>query len=172
MSIDTSALRKFQDVWGPVLQTIPAVLDAAEREADLDRAINAKRIELERLKKEIAEKLVAAENRVKSMNADAAVALERKQAIAREVAEARAASAQQAAADAAQRAEELAAAKALAADVQSQIANLQADYAAKRDAAEAEHQSAVKGLQAEIKAFEARRAAAEKSLNALRERLG
>lgn len=171
MAIDTSALRKFQDVWGPVLQTIPAVLDAAEREADLDRAINAKRIEFGRIQSEIDDKIAAAENRVKSLNADAAAALERKQAMLKDLAEAKAAAAQQAAADAAQRAAELEAAKGALAEVQGQIARLQADYSAKRVAAEAEHAEAVRQLNAEIAQLTTKKANVEQALRDLKSRL-
>jgi len=41
MSIDIGALRKFQDLWGPVLETIPAVIEATAKQDDLARAIAA-----------------------------------------------------------------------------------------------------------------------------------
>lgn len=172
MTIDTSALRKFQELWGPVLQTIPAVLDAAEREADLDRAINLKRMELERVQADLAEKVAAAERRVQSLNGDAAAALERKQAVLKELSEAKAAAAKQAAEAATQRAAELEAAKAAAASVQEQLAGLQADYTAKRAAAEAEHAQALRAMEAEIAQLATKRANAEQALRDLKAKLG
>ena len=39
MAIDVGALRRFQETWGPVLDAIPAVVNMAEQQADLDRAL-------------------------------------------------------------------------------------------------------------------------------------
>lgn len=172
MTIDTNALRRFQELWDPVMKAIPAVLDAAERQADLDRGISAKKIELDRIQAEIAETVAKAEHRVKSLNADALAALERKQATQKEISEARAAAAQQAAADAQQQQQALSSAQAKVASVESQLQSLQADYAAKRAAAEAEHAKVVRQLDEEIAQLKARKTSAEQALRDIKAKLG
>ena len=52
--MDIAALKKFQEVWGPVVEAIPAVIDATQNKADLDRAIAFKRQEFERIQADIA----------------------------------------------------------------------------------------------------------------------
>ena len=37
--IDIGAIRAFQNMWGPVLQVLPAIMDTVERKADIDREL-------------------------------------------------------------------------------------------------------------------------------------
>jgi chromosome segregation ATPase len=172
MTIDTNALRKFQDLWGPVLNSIPAVLDAVAQQRDVEQFLQTKRIEAVEADKKIANAFEEADKRLSSVNAEMEQAMQKKaKALADIEAAKKAQAAEQAKAEEAQR-------KLLdewnqkIASLQSQFSSVQADYNKKVADAEADFAGRVLALEAEVKELEKRKAAAEKALDTLRNRLG
>jgi chromosome segregation ATPase len=172
MPIDTNALRKFQDVWGPVLEAIPAVLEATAKKADIDRELRAKQIELDEAGKKIAKAFEEADRRLSSVNSEMEQAMQQK---AKALADIEAAKK----VDADNRAKaEKASAKVFdewnqkIAALQSQFSNVEAEHAKKVSAAEADFAAKAAALDADVKELEKRKAAAEKALDALRSKLG
>ncbi len=172
MAIDIGALRRFQATWGPVIDVIPDVINMAEQQADLERGLVAKRLELGKAADEIAAAYAEADKRLATLNEElVAVGVKRVAAVA-EINEAK-----KAASDAAKVADT--AAKARLAAIEAQItessavlAKVDAKIAADTSAAQAEHAQAVLVMQSEIMDLEKRKTAAEKALDTLRAKLG
>jgi chromosome segregation ATPase len=172
MPIDTSALRKFQDVWGPVLEAIPAVLEATAKKADVERELRIKQVELDEADKKIAKAFEEADKRLSSVNSEMEQAMQQKaKALADVEAAKKAQAADLAKANEAQRkaADDW---NAKIAVLQSQFSNVEAEHAKKVSAAEAEFAAKVAALEADVKELEKRKATAEKALDALRSKLG
>ena len=172
MPIDTSALRKFQDVWGPVLDAIPAVLEAVAKQSDVDRELRIKKVELDEAGKKIDAAFVEADKRLSSVNSEMEQAMQQKEKALAEIEDAKKAqAADNAKAEEAQR-------KLLdewnqkIASLQSQFSNVQTDYNKKVADAEADFAGRVLALEAEVKELEKRKATAEKALDTLRNKLG
>lgn len=172
MTIDTGALRKFQEVWGPVLTAIPAVLDMVEREADLDRALNVKRVELEKAQKQIDSAFEEADKRLQAVNAEMTATMERSYKTQQEITEAKRKASVEAADAVAQKNATLTSLQAEITSTQSQLQGLQGEYANKRAAAEADHAQVVKAMNAEIADLEHRKAIAQAALDAIKAKLG
>jgi hypothetical protein len=170
--IDVGALKQFQAQWGPVLAAVPAVLEAVERKADLDRAMAKYTADVEKVRKVAVKEEAAAETRL----ADARAGLEDLQAQRdvwlqeladfRKEAEAERAAVEQANAEAA------ATARKRVADITARAEGLEAEYAAKKQAAEDAHNALLAEQQAVVDAMDATRAKAEKALEAIRTKLG
>lgn len=172
MTIDIGALRRFQATWGPVIDVIPDVINMAEQQADLERGLAAKRLELTKATAEIDAAYTEADRRIAVFNEELVAANNQKLAVAAEID-----AAKQAAAEAAKTAD--AAAKARLAAIEDQItessavlAKVGAQIAADTSAAQAEHATAVKVMESAILDLEKRKAAAEKALDTLRAKLG
>jgi chromosome segregation ATPase len=172
MTIDIGALRRFQATWGPVIAVIPDVINMAEQQADFERGLAAKRLELDNATKAIDAAYEEADKRLVTLNAELVEVSNQKVAVAAEID-----AAQQAAAEAAKTAD--AAAKARLGAIEAQITESSAVLAkvderivADTAAAQADHAVAVKVMQAEIADLEKRKAAAEKALDTLRAKLG
>lgn len=172
MAVDVSALRKFQDLWGPVLESIPAVMDAVAKQNDLDRALQKAKKELEDAKKEVADAKVEAQSiRDKAAEEDATLVAKFNAAVA--AAEQRVRDAE----DAAQKRINEVGAKVIAAEqklAQHQAAITAAEARSKANiaAAEKQHAEAVKAKEAEIKALEDRKAVVEAAIETLKSKLG
>lgn len=172
MAIDVGALRRFQETWGPVLDAIPAVVNMAEQQADLDRALAKKRIELTAATKEVEAAFAEADVRLEAVNRELTSVLDQKAATLAEIGNARTQ------ADVAAKAAEVDAKKRLDAitqkvDVKSaELATVDAKIVAETNAALAAHDKAVAAMSAEIQDLEKRKAAAEKALDSLRAKLG
>lgn len=171
MTVDVSALRRFQEVWEPVVQSIPAVLNMVEKEADLDRALNHKRIELDKAQKEIDAAFDNANVRLNAAKDDLAAMAEKKKAIMQEIADAQAKAKEAATAAEKQKNDTLAQIQDSIIKVKAQLDALQGDYDAKRAKAEAEHSSLIRSMTAEIDDLNARKEAAEKALDAIKAKL-
>jgi len=172
MAIDISALRRFQATWGPVIDVIPDVINMAEQQADFERGLAAKRLELDKATKEIDAAYAEADKRLAVVNEELVAVSAQRVAVVAEINEAK-----KAAADAAKTAD--VSAKARLAAIEDQITESSAvltkvgvQIAADTSAAQAEHATAVKVMQAEIVDLEKRKAAAEKALDTLRAKLG
>lgn len=170
--IDISAVKKFQDMWSPIMETIPAVLDMAEHQADLARGIATEEKRLKKVQDDIAAKTGEGEALVAKLNAEiellaekrnkAAAAYEAQKAeIAGGVSDAKKASAA-----------EIELIEQKVALVLGKIEEAEKAYAAKVAVQEADYAERVQQLEAEIKGIEARKKAAEKTLDTLRAKLG
>lgn len=172
MAIDVGALRRFQETWGPVLDAIPAVVNMAEQQADLDRALAKKKVELAAATKEVEAAFAEADVRLEAVNRELTSVLDQKAATLAEIGNARTQ------ADVAAKAAESDAKKRLDAitqkvDVKSaELATVDAKIVAETNAALAAHDKAVAAMSAEIQDLEKRKAAAEKALDSLRAKLG
>lgn len=172
MSIDIGALRKFQDMWEPVLQAIPAVMELEAKKADMERWLASEQAKLAKAQAEVAATYEEADKRLEAVNKQLAAAMEDTAAAKAEAAEIK-----RSAAEKAKEAMAKAQAKVDALDQQTlyQAAALKTisdEYATKLSQAQAAHAMAVKGMEAEIIDLEKRKAAAEKALDTLRAKLG
>jgi chromosome segregation ATPase len=172
MPIDTSALRKFQDVWGPVLDAIPAVLEAVAKQSDVDRELRIKKAEMDEAGKKIDAAFVEADKRLSSVNSEMEQAMQQKAKALADIEDAKKAqAADNAKAAEAQRKLVDEWNKKIAA-LQSQFSNVEAENAKRVAAAEASYAEKTAALEADVKDLEKRKAAAEKALDALRSKLG
>jgi uncharacterized small protein (DUF1192 family) len=172
MAIDTTALRKFQDVWGPVLDAIPAVLNAVAQQNDVERFLQIKRAEMEEADKKIAKAFEEADKRLSSINSEMEQAMQQKAKALADIEDAKKVDADnRAKAEEAQR-------KVVdewnqrIAKLQSQFSNVESEHAKKVIDLEADFAGRVLALEAEVKDLEKRKAVAEKALDALRSKLG
>lgn len=171
-TMDIAALRTFQDTWGPVLNSIPAVINMAESFADVERALNAKRKELDT----VAAQVDAAMDEGNAKHADLQ---DKIAAVSATLADATSDYTQK-------QADMNAALKALEASISDEIAKsrvlanaeiiaiqdrVKAEKA-KLDQVVAEQNEAVKAGEARLADIEARVANAEKALDKLRAKLG
>ena len=172
MTIDIGALRRFQATWGPVIEIIPDVINMAEQQADLERGLAAKRLELSKATAEIDEAYAEANKQLAVSNEELVATGKQKAAVAAEIAAARQAAAKAVEdADASAKAR-LAAIEAQIAESSAVLAKIDGRIAADTSAAQAEHAAAVKVMQIEIADLERRKATAEKALDTLRAKLG
>ena len=172
MAINVGALRKFQEVWGPVLDAIPAVVEMTERQADMEREANSHRAEMDKAKAEIQKAYDEADVRLSQFNSVISELQEQKNATAAEIREMK-----RKATEAAKAAQDKADAK--LADVEraidvavNKLKTIDVDYAERTMLAKTAHEVEVKAMAAEIADLEKRKAAAEKALDALRAKLG
>jgi len=172
MAIDTAALRKFQDVWGPVIDAIPAVLDAAAQQKDVERFLQSKRAEMEEADKKIAKAFEEADKRLSAVNSEMEQAMQQKAKALAEIEDAKKIDVDnRAKAEEAQR-------KVVdewnqrIAKLQSQFSNVESEHAKKVIDLEADFAGRVLALEADVKDLEKRKATAEKALDALRSKLG
>jgi hypothetical protein len=172
MTIDTNALRKFQDLWGPVLEAIPAVLEATAKKADIERELRIKQIEIDEAGKKIDAAFVEADKRLSSVNSEMEQAMQQKAKALAEIEDAkkaRAAEAEKAIEVQSKLADDWN--KKIAA-LQSQFVNVEAEHAKKVAVAEAAFAEKSAALEADVRDLEKRKAVAEKALDALRSKLG
>jgi inner membrane protein involved in colicin E2 resistance len=172
MAIDTNALRKFQDLWGPVLEAIPAVLEATAKKADVERELRIKQVEIDDADNKIAKAFEEADKRLSSINSEMEQAMQQKAKALVEIEDAKKVDADnRAKAEEAQR-------KVVdewnqrIAKLQSQFSNVESEHAKKVIDLEADFAGRVLALEAEVKDLEKRKAVAEKALDALRSKLG
>ena len=172
MTIDISALRRFQEVWEPVIQAIPAVLDMAERQADLERGLNIRKLELEKAGSEIAAAYEEADKKLAVVNQELDNAVQAKNEALQEASEIRSkAQADAAEIERAKRAS-LSALDEQISKVKTELSNLNSDFAARRAAAQAAHSAMVKSLAGEIEDLQLRKQAAEQALAEIKAKLG
>lgn len=172
INIDIGTLHSFQNAWGPVIAAIPAVINMAEQQADLNRALAAKRLELTAASDEIDAAFKEANSRLATLNQEMTEVLDKKADVMASIE-----AATVAAAKAAQAAEVAAKTKLeetlkILAARSEELAAMGADIDAKAAAASTAHANAVAVRTVEIQDLEKRKAAAEKALDTLRSRLG
>jgi hypothetical protein len=172
IDIDIGALHSFQNAWGPVLAAIPAVINMAEQQADLNRALAAKRLELTSASDEIDAAFKEANSRLATLNQEMTKVLAQKADVMASIEAAIVAADKTAqAAEAAAKTQLGETLKTLAARSE-ELAAMGVDIEAKAAAASSAHANAVAVRNVEIQDLEKRKAAAEKALDTLRSRLG
>lgn len=172
MAVDIGALRKFQELWGPVLESIPAVMDAVAKQADFDRALRAAKADLEKANADILSAKDAAET-IRTKSAAEFEALNAKMQAAIEAADRRAYDAEEDSRARINRAKEKAATAEAQADRQkAAVEAAEAQVKVKIAEVEKLHAEAVAAKEAEIAALEKRQAAAEKAIETLKSKLG
>lgn len=172
MSVNLSELRKFQEIWGPVLQTIPAVVDMVERKDDLERAIASAQREYEKVKTHIETQL-----QVGTAQIDEAVvklnAIEAQRAqVAQDIEAAKAQAREDAVVAERAKQERLSAANAKIAEAAGKLSSVEKEYATKLAQERTAHAEAVSVLSAEIAALEARKNDVQAALDSLKAKLG
>lgn len=172
MTVDVGALRKFQETWGPVLDAIPAVLEAVAKQDDFVRLEAEQQKLLDKAKQKIDSAYAEADRRLEAANAELDKIAKEKQSLQTAIESQR-----ENAAAAAKKAEDDAKAKLDAVNFQListsvKLEKLDAEVAAKLSQAKAAHAAAVVAMEAEIKVLEQRKAQAEQALEALRVKLG
>ena len=170
--IDVGALKTFQAQWGPVLDSIPAVLDMVERKADLDRAMAKYEQDVEDVRSSGAKLQAQMDAKLANAQAELDGLQERKLGWLQDLADFRAAADAERTATEQTMAEQAAAAKAKVDEITAQAGSLEAEYAAKRKDAEDAHSALLAQQAAEIADMEATRAKTEKALEAIRAKLG
>ncbi len=172
MSVNLSELRKFQDIWGPVLQTIPAVIEMVERKDDLDRSIAAAQREYDKVKTHIEDQL-----KIGTAQIDAAVVrlheAEAKRAeVLKDIEAAKAKAREDASAAEQAKQERLAVVNAKIVEASNKLSVVEKDYSAKLAQERAAHAEATAAMQAEIAALEARKNDVQAALDSLKAKLG
>jgi delta 1-pyrroline-5-carboxylate dehydrogenase len=172
MAIDIGALRRFQSTWGPVIDVIPDVINMAEQQADLERALNKKSLELDSATKEVETVFAEADKRLIVLNKELSDVVAMKSTVLAEIESAtKDAEVKAKAAEAEANARFAVVIKSIEVK-NAELAETSSKIAAKTDAALAEHAKVVAGMNAEIQELEKRKAAAEKALDTLRAKLG
>lgn len=172
MAIDISALRKFQDLWGPVLEAIPAVMDAVAKQSDMDREIRVQIKALEQAQKEVALVYEDANNRVTAANSGLdVIAIQQRETLA-SIADEQAKAKEAASSALAAEKKKLQAVNLQVQKAAEELGKVESEYAAKLALVNAEHAAAMKKLEAEVVAMEDRQAKAETALEALKAKLG
>lgn len=171
MNVDIGALRKFEEVFGPAIASIPAVIDAVASKNDLERHIAQKQVELQQVMDRIEATKQEGEEFIKTTQARADSMLnaadKKVQDAALEADKVReAAQAARTAAEA-----KLAEFNARIMEASNKVRDAEDEAAKKLAALDLAHATKVKQLESEVEDLEARRAKAEKSLAALRAKL-
>ena len=170
--IDIVAIKQFQAQWRPVMDAIPAVLEMAERKADLDRAMVQYTQDVEKVRQAAAKDQEDAKATLVAAQAELDVLKARMDGWVQDLAKFRRdAEAERAAADKSV-ADTLAEGNKRMVEVNAAIAGLDAEYALKRKNAEEVHAALLAANHAEIAAMEAVRVKTQKALDALRAQLG
>jgi uncharacterized small protein (DUF1192 family) len=172
MAIDTNSLRKFQEIFTPILELIPTVLAAEAGKRDLEREIVLKKAELDKADKDITKAFEEADKRLIAVNSEMEKAMQQKAKTEKDIEDAKKADADNRAKAEAVFNQTVNEWNQRIAVLQSQFSNVQADYNKKVVDTEADFAGRVLALEAEVKDLEKRKAAAEKALDALRSKLG
>lgn len=171
MNVDISALRKFEDTFGPAIAAIPAVIDAVSQTNDLERHINLKKVELQQVMDDIESAKKQAEEFVAKTQARGDEIIKSADDYAASV---------KAEADAQREKNKDAQKKADASLVelngklvltQTKLAEAEKQYAEKFAQMEADHATKVAAMNAEVSALEAKRAKVEDAISALKAKL-
>jgi chromosome segregation ATPase len=171
VDINVKALKDFQKVWSPVIESIPQVLEAVAVKSNLEKAIASKQSELDQAKDAVQAVFDKANQELDALKAEAVKiqqdSEESKRQIGVDKADARSAIAKaKSKADAA-----IASKETRLQELEAKIGSLDSDYAAKAREAERKHGDAVKAMLAEIADLEKKAATAERTLENLRKKL-
>lgn len=170
--VNVKALRDFQKMWGPVLDTIPSVIDAVGVAKDIDRAVALRKKELADIEAEIEAKVSAANKELDNIKAQVQASEAQKSKVDAEISQA-VADEKNAIKDATKRAKDaLSGVLSKLEESQSRLDNISAEIASNMKAAKAEQDAMVQQKQSEISDLERKRVSAERALESLRAKLG
>ena len=172
MGINVSALRKFQELWAPVMEAIPEVLEVAEKQADWTRALEIQKLEFEKGQKKLDDAVEEASKRIEAMKADTEAFAQQREKALSDISIAKQVRADEEAAEKKTRDKAISEWKAKIANLEAKFADVQKNYDKKSADAEKDFADKMQGLEAEVSKLESRKADAEKALNALRNTLG
>jgi len=165
-------LQKFLDLWGPVVASLPAVINSLERENDLNRNLAIMEARLQELNKQCEDAAGCATEALNKIRDELDAVQAQKANVATEVLAAKG-QAQKDIADAKKAADvDIAAHKARAAKARSDAAAVEKDAAVRIAKADADITAKVAAGEAVLAELEARRLIAEKVLADLRAKLG
>lgn len=172
MALKTAEIKKFLEMWTPIMETIPAVLDLADQQSQAQRELALAKQALADVEASIDEKTQAAKNNLDSLERLAAEANASWQAALVKAEEARE-SHKQALKDAETlESKKLKDLQARTADESAKLVALEQDVAAKIAAITAQTDALIADKQAELESVEKRIASAQKTLDQLRAKLG
>ena len=172
MTLNSKELQKFYDLWSPMLQALPAVIEAAEREEELKRGVTILETKLQNIQTQIASE----EARVEPVRKDVDDQIRK---IREQRAEAQRGY-EQYVADAKahivkideETEEEVTRIKAKITVAGSELQSAERDVAAVKAKANAEAKQQKAELEAEIEALEAKKKAVEDALESLKAKIG
>lgn len=172
MNINPKELQKFHDLWAPMIAALPAVINAAERAAELENHLAIKLAEFEKLDQRCSKREADAETSVRAaQERTAAARASHAEAVAQmdlEVKEAKA-SVRKAKSDAAAKVAEH---QATAAEAYKSLEQARRDHEEQLRGLKSERDILASGLNAEIKALEAKRDEVISAIETLRKQLG
>ena len=172
MAIDYNALRRFQEMWGPVMDALPSILEITARQADADRALKLTKLDHEKALKEVDAVYIEADKRLIEVNKELDSVKAAEEQLHTDIQRARDAHAEETKkAINAQQEALLAVNNKLIAST-AKLNSVEAEYAAKVATAEKAAADRISALEADVKELEKRKAAAEKALATLRDKLG
>ena len=172
MEIDLIALRRFREVWEPVLAAIPVLLEVSAQQTHLDRQLELSRIKFGQAQAEIDAAYALADTKLEAVNAQMKAATDAQADVQSATAKLTADTAAETARAIVARGEALDAVNVQIAAAQSRLAGLDADYATQQAAAEKVLNDKIVDLNKVVSDLEKRQASAETTLNTLRNKLG
>jgi chromosome segregation ATPase len=172
MTVNVKALKDFQKVWSPVIESIPQVLEAVAVQGNLDKAIQSKQAELDMAKTAVQEVFDKANQELDQLKADASkLRDERKET--QDLIAADKSDAKKTISEMKDRASaQLATRQAKLEEVSARLSSVEAEYNEKADACRRNHSKLIEAQNEEIRELEKTKAQAEKALERLREKLG
>lgn len=172
MAVKTTEIKKFMEMWTPIMETIPAVLDLADQQSQAQRELALAKQALADVEATIDEKTQAAKNNLNTLERLAAEANASWQAALLKAEEAREAH-KQALKDAETlESKKLKDLQARTAAEESKLVALEQDVAAKTATLTAQAEALIAQKQAELDGVEKLIASAQKTLDQLRAKLG
>jgi len=172
MAIDIGALRKFEESWRPVLESIPAVIEMSQQRNELEKAVAAKRKEFDDVKAEIQAAYNEADKRLIRINAELDAATADTKAAQAETARLIADRDRELAETGTARKKTLAVTEKKLADTEAALVKVEAEIANKLAAVEVDIKAKTEAAEAALQAIEAKQKAAEAALEAIKAKLG
>lgn len=172
MAIDTGALKKFVETFGPAVEAIPAVLEATANKDALGREIKKQEKELEKAKAAVAQTYSEADAYAGHAKVQAEAMLAERTKVQNEIAADKREAATKAREAEAKAKEKLALAEGKVADAEARLKTVDKELKARLAEADKQYAVKVEALEEQIKDLEKRHASAEKALATLLKKLG
>lgn len=172
MAIDYNALRRFQEMWGPVMDALPSILEASAKQADIERVLRLTKLDHEKAVKDVGAVYAEADKRLAQMNKELEDIQAEKDRVRAEIEQSRIAYAEEVQKSMKTQQELLHAINTKITVASNRLATVEAEYSVKVEAAEKNVADTIAKLDADVKELEKRKAAAEKALASLRDKLG
>ncbi len=172
MTVNVKALKDFQKVWSPVIESIPQVLEAVAVQGNLDKAIQSKQVELDMAKTAVQEVFDKANQELDQLKGEASKLREQRKETQDLIASDQL-DAKKSIKDMKDRASaQIAAKQTKLEELSARLSSVEAEYNEKADCCRRDHAKLVAAQNEEIRELEKTKAQAEKALERLREKLG